>query len=447
MRAVALSYHRGVAFRSSGASGSTTERFLVFFLLVMTSGVLTRPTASSDLSGAIEGSAGSQLFWGLVYIGSLVGLVATSRARLLETSVRSAPLLAALALSLTSVFWSDDPVLSLRRAFGLAGTTALAYYIVLRITLPQFLRLANAALGLLAASSIVFVVALPAIGLMHGEYDGAWRGVFPHKNNLGQIVVLGMMTLVAKPRKGPAIAAAADIALGVLYLVLLIGSQSMTQVLASVAFVLILSGVLAIRIGRRALLPAAWVSFAALLVATCAMFVGYGIGDVAASVGRSSDLTGRTEIWPDIVNAIMKRPWLGHGYKVFWTMFDSPATYMETIHGWRPYHAHNGILELALDEGALGVFVFVLILLQGFRAAIKLALSTRRSSELWPILYMTCFTIFNLTESSIETYNQLNWVLFCVSLLYSIDWWRHALPARVAWSADRSEQLGVIITR
>ncbi|MCJ7678581.1 MAG: O-antigen ligase family protein [Anaerolineales bacterium] len=70
---------------------------------------------------------------------------------------------------------------------------------------------------------------------------------------------------------------------------------------------------------------------------------------------RNFATSGRSALWPELVEEIKKRPWLGHGA-------NASETYVSTA---RPglAHPHNDWLRLLYDYGVLGTVLFVLTLL------------------------------------------------------------------------------------
>src|SRR5690606_2897478 len=69
-------------------------------------------------------------------------------------------------------------------------------YLAVRYGARELLGLLAAALGTAAALSVAFALALPAHGIDHEVHLGAWRGVFPQKNGLGQTMALGTLAFL-----------------------------------------------------------------------------------------------------------------------------------------------------------------------------------------------------------------------------------------------------------
>jgi O-antigen ligase len=131
-------------------------------------------------------------------------------------------------------------------------------------------------------------------------------------------------------------------------------------------------------------------------------------------LGKRPDLTGRTELWSQVITAIGKHPWCGYGVHSFWKgMYGPSASVIEAL-GWDVPHAHNGILDLLLDVGVIGLVFFVLAFISATWGAIRNYRETRDDKNLWPLLLLAMFAAGNLTESTILN-QSLFWTLFMSS--------------------------------
>jgi O-antigen ligase len=125
-------------------------------------------------------------------------------------------------------------------------------------------------------------------------------------------------------------------------------------------------------IGAKALLDIADARDRVLL--GLASLVGFGMALVAAIFaaptiasifGKDPSLTGRTTIWRVAVEAIHSRPILGYGPGgLFRNVYGQPTGRMNFEVGYGIGHAHNGVLNLWLELGIVGVAIFALILVE-----------------------------------------------------------------------------------
>lgn len=115
--------------------------------------------------------------------------------------------------------------------------------------------------------------------------------------------------------------------------------------------------------GRRATRFA--VTAAAVLVAVFWATGGLAVfmDQVLGLLGRSSDLTGRTVIWPVALGFAEKHPFFGYG-------IGAPPSIGDVL-GFEAGHAHNGYIDLLLNLGGVGLAVFavgaVAALVRAFR--------------------------------------------------------------------------------
>src|SRR5260370_9045532 len=119
--------------------------------------------------------------------------------------------------------------------------------------------------------------------------------------------------------------------------------------------------------------------------------------------GRNYTLIGRTQLWASVGGAIMKRPILGYGYDTFWASMRGEALDVRIGAGWLAQRADNGLLDLGLSLGALGMSLFVFVFALSFRRSIDYLKSEPHATGLWPITYLCIFLVQNMSESTLLT--------------------------------------------
>jgi O-antigen ligase len=384
-------------------------------LAILLAIVLQRFVSSDSDTG---GSLPAQLIWGLIYIAAVAGLIANRRQ--VAPLIRCSPeIVAIVLLALASCVWSDDPGLTLRRSVGLAGTTALAYYVVARFGLDEFIDLLANVTAIAVVLNLVAIFVTPDFGLMQDEYAGAYRGIFAHKNTCGLFLSLGIVTMILRAgvRRVPTIVTWGVIALAFFEL---LGTRSITAVLVLACCCSVMT-IIAVRTwpSRRR----AFVVVAGVAVTTVATFLavisGVDLDTVFSILGRDASLTGRTDIWPGVARAVGDRVVLGYGYDVFWASDGAFQRYIPNTGGWRPFHAHNGYLELALDLGLVGVVLFVCLMGRGFAGALALIRRSTLVWRSWPLMAMISCLVLNLAESYIAKYNSSDWIVLVVAALFA----------------------------
>jgi O-antigen ligase len=137
---------------------------------------------------------------------------------------------------------------------------------------------------------------------------------------------------------------------------------------------------------------------------------------VLSALGKEPTLTGRTQLWEAVWSSIRERPWLGYGYGVFWSGWEGASGAVIEAVGWETPHAHNGVLDLWLSLGFLGVATFV----TGFVAAVGRALAAAQARDsddsIWPLLFLSFMLFYNMTESTILREHSLYWVLYVTTI-------------------------------
>jgi O-antigen ligase len=118
---------------------------------------------------------------------------------------------------------------------------------------------------------------------------------------------------------------------------------------------------------------------------------------VARLLGRDPTLTGRTEIWKDLL--IFDYNWiLGTGYESFW--LGERLIQVWTEAGYIT-QAHNGYLEIYLNLGIVGLFILVGMLISSYR---RICRSFTHSPVLAPLVLAswTLMLFYNITEAAFK---------------------------------------------
>jgi exopolysaccharide production protein ExoQ len=312
-------------------------------------------------------------------------------------------------LSAVSILWSFEPGTTLKDSITMIGSSLFGLYLASRYTLKQQLELLGWAFGIMVALSFIFAVALPKYGIMGGIHQGKWRGVFLHKNGLGARMVYSslLFLILGYESKKHSLLMWAGLALSVLLMLLSASSSSLLN-LAIIIFMFFVSQT--VRLPYLVMLPVL-----TMIITIGELFYFWLINNanlLFASIGKDATLTGRTDLWPLVIEMIWKHPWLGYGYGGFWRGWNGEAAYIWRASGWTPTHPHNGFLALWLDLGLLGLGLFVLGLWRAIVQGLHWLRVSKTSINTYPILQITFLVISNLTESNLYASNSLTWILY-----------------------------------
>jgi O-antigen ligase len=316
-------------------------------------------------------------------------------------------------LAVASGLWSADPVLNSRRGLILVGTTAFGVYIAARFSLKEQLRILSLTLAIAGLLSILMVAFFPHYGIMPAGETSGWRGIFPHKNPFGRIMALAALVFLVRARA----TVRHRLVLGFGFLtamILTLLSQSVTAILVSVVLFITVPLLNAMR--RSVKLTTTVLATVPTAILAVGIIVTLYEGTLFRLVGKDSTLTGRTYLWSLVVEKIAARPILGYGIVGFWQGMNGESESICRALGWIPPSAHNGILDLWLSLGAVGVSIFLIGYVLGLSRAIQLLRSDPAPEAVWPLAYMLYYLLCNIDESALLQHNPIYWVLYVVAL-------------------------------
>lgn len=356
---------------------------------------------SGDLGEGAQANASTGPLASLVFAGvaGVAFMIALPRIELIiDVSRRNLPLLSFVCWSLLSFLWSADPSTTLRRGTALLLTVFVGFYCVLRFTQAQLLRLAAIAASIGLVINLAWVVLLPQYGLQTGEEGGSWSGVFVNKNSLGQFATLSLVVLVMEVlnRRSSALWAAPLLVVGAIELY---SSQSKT----SLAAAFLLGGLLIVFTtfrSRKTLFGAVAVSLGTASVAGF-LFGIAALPFITRLLDKDITLTGRTQLWSDIIDQLGRRPILGYGYEAYWNGWDSPAAEIWRRNTWTPPTAHNAPLDYILQLGVVGLALFLVFLVTSVVRSTRMVRDVSGWAAITPLMLVSFMLMFSVTESGV----------------------------------------------
>lgn len=90
------------------------------------------------------------------------------------------------------------------------------------------------------------------------------------------------------------------------------------------------------------------------------------------AIGKDPTMTGRTKIWSLLMASLMKRPLLGYGFMAFWQQgLHGESAHVGLLMNWPGMgYAENGVIELWLELGAIGVALYLLLFFRAVKDAV-----------------------------------------------------------------------------
>ena len=311
-----------------------------------------------------------------------------------------------------SVFWSDIPFTSFKR-WGREVAVVLMSFLVLseRDPCEAMKSIFRRTAYILLPFSVLLIRYYPEYGIEFHRWSGErmWVGVTLQKNGLGRLSLICVFFLVwslVRRWRGHEIPIGkyqtfADVIIIIMALYLMSGGLE---------YAYSATGIAALATGLATLIGLSWMKKhqinlrAGTLMAIAALVIVFGVvtpfvggttvGSFTSTLGRDETLTGRTEIWADLLPIAMQRPVGGRGFGGIWT----PS--FREIH--KVGEAHSGYLAILLDTGFIGLLLFSIFILSCFQKAQKVLSYDYDWGSLW-ICFLLMALIFNITESTFDS--------------------------------------------
>lgn len=323
-------------------------------------------------------------------------------------------------LPLLSVTWSVDPNISLFRATAYLLSCTFSLYIVVTMKPEEFFRRAMIATFIGGLLSLAWIAISPSDGIhTGGPLNGAWKGVFGHKNDLGRIGSIAIvMSFFAEPvGKVQKYIRFANIAI---YAFLVIMSDSKTN------WLILLSMVGFIPLTKWLRNPVTSPSLRLISVGVGSFLISALVllnsSLILAAMGRDDSFSGRETLWNGVSAIIAsKYPVLGAGYGAFFTDAGGVWDLKGYLRYWHslPNHAHNGFLSVQADMGYPGLIVLILFLfLSGYRVVQKMIAEPYRPVWAGCAALLFLFIVNNFSESNAFVHSDIPWIMLLVSYAY-----------------------------
>ena len=384
---------------------------LVFAIALVFSALPSGLTWDAKLTAEMmEGSWIVRLQWTSLFVWAWFLMRSIPRMVLVRIAMANWPLLLMLAYCTLSLIWSEFPGIVIKRFVQFLGVLSIIV-LVAHDHEERFDRLMVATLWIglvLCALSIVFALAVPGIGIETAVgIEGTWRGILGQKNQLGLFAALSIFFTVFcwKRRVISPVFASLLMLVCSICLVMSRSSSSATLTVLSLSIFLLLR-----REFIRSFAPIvrAFLLFATVLCVAYLVFyfvharfpsVADLLSPFAALFGKSTDLTGRGNIWQIMWQTIEKHPYFGVGFSSFWLGPGGPSQFISDELMWSVPSAHNGYLDVINELGWVGFALFVGMLVHHGMRLVELFRHERELAAFHMSL-MAMYLVSNFSEST-----------------------------------------------
>jgi exopolysaccharide production protein ExoQ len=334
--------------------------------------------------------------------------------QILQTGLENKLVFALPILALLSTAWSQEP--SRTAAFAILAliNTFFAIYLSRRFPPAQQMEIFLLAGTVLAVASLLVVALLPQAGIDHKNAAIGWQGVFPHKNICAIVMVSFLLPALATRFTG-SLGQIRRVLYILLVTVLIAGTTSRTGWIAGVLCIFCVYLLNLLRRFRRIERGLVFLSLP-LALGGLVWLVVLNAQDLLALLGKNSTLTGRTVIWAAALMSIVKRPLLGFGYSAFWIGFKGEAVNLALATGYAGLgNAENGVLQLWLEIGLVGVAVLFLMLLRTCKNAATCFRADSPGYVIWYIslLFLTLLALVDGDKFMVP--HAIEWTMYILA--------------------------------
>jgi exopolysaccharide production protein ExoQ len=414
-------------FGIEAVSGTGTDReetrvsayvvtYAVMFILIffaMGGYLPVSGTRGSSLGATVSSSdtVAGQVFQLGTWAIALVLMVRHFR-EIVETCLEMKAMVLLSLMAPLSAVWSQDPSSSVRRGVFLFLGTIFAFYLVRRfsaIDLGQVLVITGVYAGVIG---ILVSVLLPQFG-RDTFNGGAWQGIFRSKNGCAQVMIFFTTAAVSLRFTSQKMNRMRYCLFGITAF-LIVMSRAKTSWLLTPIYLLHagVSSWLA-KINRRDAMV--MILSSSILIFVVAVSVPYVLPIILDVLGKDASLSGRVPLWQSTIISAAKRPLLGYGYAAFWRgMQGESLIIFLTIH-FEIYQAQNGIIELWLELGAVGVFLMAVTFVSALRDAISCLQRGPSPAANWYIGLIVLTIVYNIDETFLLSVHSVPWLMYIIA--------------------------------
>jgi len=415
--------------RTAPARGATTFATLAFLVL---------------FGGDVLRNGTGWWGWGATCVAMVVAAVVLVVRH--PPRVRTLPRLLVLFLvfAVASIAWSQYPagsaigiVLTLMTSVGALAITVVAPWPAIVAALGRALRihvvaslLFEVVVGLFVRQPVCPVyldcTGRPAAWFWSRDVlfeGGRIQGLQGNSNILAIIALLALIVTAVQAADRSITRGSTVVGLAAALLALAL-TRSATVAVVAVAVGLVLLLVLATRRrepGRRAPVFGA----AAFVVVVGVAVAVFARGPLLAVLGKSGDLTGRTDIWSAVYDLGVQHPVVGWGWVSYWFPFVEPFSDLAERNGVVYLQAHDAYLDVWFQLGWIGLALFGLtivgVVLRSWWWAVDRRMLSREVAAPWsaldllPLLLVTALLVHGVTESRLIV--EWGWATFVVIVL------------------------------
>lgn len=375
-------------------------------------------TGTDQAIGYLEGSPVDRDF--LIFLQIIALIVLISRGRRVGSVLRRNWVIGLFFLyAALSMAWSDYPFVTFKHWIKGIGDVMMVLIVLTEPNIAGAVKRLVTRLGfVLVPLSLLLIWYYPSLGRAHTmDWTPEAVGVATQKNGLGELCdIFGLALLwrfrnAYNNRKDPnrrlRLLALGGLLAMTVWLLHLCNSMTSICALSMAGGIMLLSTRPAFR--RRPAFVHFFIAGVLVLILFALFF--QSSGSLLASLGRNPTLTGRTTVWPKLINLVNHRL-VGVGYESFWLGPRLQKVWVIT-EGLQINEAHSGYVEIFLTLGWIGLALWGALIATGYRNVIAAYRSDPDAGGL-RIAWFLAPLITGFTEAAFRMMG-LTWIVFLLA--------------------------------
>jgi len=364
----------------------------------------------------------------IVYLTCALVMVRFARAILVDF-YSDLSIASLLVLAFLSIMWSQFPPATLVHAVLLAANMAFAFYLLERFSTNDLLGLLLMAGTLAAIGSLLLIVFFPRYGLQtrSSVTAGAWEGIFAQKNICGFVMTELLLPAFFVQLKSQCAKFFRNTYIVVVLLMIAMSRSAGSWVICAACIAFVVTMRFLVRMPRK---DVAVVLFClAGVTAIAGVLVYRNLDALLYAMGKDPTLTGRTIIWSSLISSVRKRPLLGYGYAAFWGSLQGESANTVIVMHWPGMgYAENGVLQLWLELGFVGVLIYMVVFSRAIKDAVYCFMRKPSPAVMWYISSLFYLIVTNIEGGKLLATSDLGLIL---SLIAFVGLRREAQHARL----------------
>ena len=387
--------------------------FFLYFFFTLFGTSLPFRAGTRDPSELGTSNVVSQIVFSTLFLTALFSLIPKTN-NIIAIIKKEKFLMIFLLWCTLSIIWAENSFVVFKRLFQLYTAVIVCMsFLVHSDSIDDVLFTLKIFFSIFMIVSLISIFTVP--GAVSRQFN-EWQGLATSKNGLGEYSLIStVIWIYALSKDKRTKSQLFSFFMLMVSLFLLFGAHSITS-LSAFLFLILLWFLFAADkifkpIGIRRTFTILFLIFAGSLTVLAFIFSKEIIASIFALAGRNLTLTGRTDLWADIMVEAEKHLLIGCGYKGFW-ITDSPKILeIYETYIWLPRSGHNGYIDTLNETGLIGLFSMLAIVINYFATLVKY-----KENSFW-MWFIVLALIENFTETVLLNPGGLMTLMFLFTYL------------------------------